>query len=260
MKRILRVLSLSILLCIILGLFTGCSQEPLKPTEKFFINDFAEVISKEEEDRIFNLGKDLQDKTGAQVVAVTIDTVGEEEISDYALNLGRDWQIGEKDKDNGIVILLAVSDRDVYISVGYGLEGALPDSKVGRMLDNYAVPYFKDDKFSVGMASIYEATVNEIFIEYGIEVPDDYVPADELPDEQGEEAGAAEVVVSWIIIFIVVVIFMIVTKGRIFFIGGPPFMGGGSFRGFSGGSRGGGFGGFSGGGGSFGGGGAGRGF
>ncbi|MDD6478986.1 MAG: TPM domain-containing protein [Oscillospiraceae bacterium] len=265
MKK-LRVFSIIAVVSFCLLIFSGCSEEsvPLKPTEKFFVNDFADVISDSDEQLIYSQGKSLQERTTAQVVAVTVDTVNGEEIAEYSLNLGREWGIGQKDKDNGILILLAVEDREVYISVGYGLEGAMPDSKTGRILDNYAIPYFSEDNFSGGLVAVYDAVVNEVLIENGIAPDEDYIPADELPTET-EDSEAGHVVISWIILVVLVVIYVFIFKGRgIFFIGGPPFGGGfmgGSSAGRRGGSFGGGsFGGFSGGGGSFGGGGAGRGF
>ncbi len=234
---------------------TSDGDRTLNATDKFYINDFADVIDIEDEEYIFSSGKALDESTTAQVVAVTIDSTDGEEIDEYALNLGREWGIGTKEDDNGVLILLAVEDRDVYISVGYGLEGALPDSKVGRLLDNYAVDYFAEDKFSDGLKSIYSAVVNEVYIEYGLEPEEGYVSAEQLEDDEIEltEGEAIGAFVSFIVIII-----LIIVCSRFFpliFLGGgrgprPPYGGGGSFGG-GGGS-------FGGGGGSFGGGGSGR--
>ena len=263
-KNFLRafVLVFAAALCI-----TGCStartaQKDLlkKPTERFFVNDFADVISQNAEDEIYNRAVALNQKTTAQAVVVTVDSLNGEEISDFSLKLARDWGIGDKDKDNGILILLAVSDREVYISVGYGLEGAMPDSKTGRLLDNYALPYFSEDNFSDGMLSVYKAVVNEIYIEYGIEAEEGYVPIEYLNEQS--TVGGGKVLVSWAVLLIVVILYLLLFRRRGIFIGGFPFgafYGGSNFRGGRGGGFGGGsFGGFGGGGGSFGGGGAGR--
>lgn len=242
-----------LLLCLCL---CGCEEEKLTPTKEFYVNDFANVLKEDVKSEILSRGAELAEKTKAQVVAVAVDSTDGQEISDYALNLGRDWGIGDKEKNNGVLILLAVSDREVYIAVGYGLEGALPDSKTGRILDNYAVPYFKNDDFSQGMLSVYKAVQNEVYIEYGLEAEEGYVPVEFLAGDTEEDGNMLPIAISWIIMIAVIFIYIRVfgARGLFLFMGGP--------RGFGGGSRGGsgGFGGFSGGGGSFGGGGAGRGF
>lgn len=258
----IKIFGLTLILCLV---FCGCDKNAiptsseLKATDKFFVNDYADVISDTDEQEMYKKGVYLNDKTSAQVVVITVESTGDEVISDYALELGRNWGVGDKEKNNGIVILLATQDRDVYISVGYGLEGAIPDSKAGRILDEYGVDYFSNDEFSKGLSAVYSAVYNEVLIEYGISPDDGYVPIDRLDSNQ--RSGSATVLISWVILIIVIFLYLFVFRrsGFFFFLGGPPmgggFHGGSSFRG-SGGFGGG----FRGGGGSFGGGGAGRGF
>lgn len=260
-KRILLILTLilGIVLC-------GCSSEEEgypKPTERFFVNDFADVISETDEDTIFSSAAALDEKTDAQVVVITVESLNGEEASDYALHIGREWGVGDEDKDNGIVILLSESDREIYIAVGYGLEGALPDSKTGRIIDNYGIEHFQNDDFSEGLTAIADAVINEIYIEYGLEPAEGYTEIDKLASDSEEESSyGLKVLFSWIIMIVVIVIFFsIFGRKGFFFFGGPRgggHFGGGSMGGFSSGSFRGGSGGFSGGGGSFGGGGAGR--
>ncbi len=233
------------------------AQQTLSPSTEFYVNDFADVIDSADEGEILSRGVALNEQTTAQVVAVTVDTIGDEEISDYALELGREWGIGDKDKNNGVLLLFAAQDREVYIAVGYGLEGALPDSKTGRILDVYGMEYFSSDDFSRGILEVYRALVNEVYIEYNITPEEGYTPISQIPES--DSAGAFEIGMSWLamLIIVAVIIFIASRRGVVFF---GPFGGGfGGFGGggFSGGSSGG-FGGFCGGGGSFGGGGAGR--
>lgn len=257
-KRILAVailvISLTAVLCCCGSVFSG--NDKLVATSEFYVNDFADVIDDDDESYIFNSGRTLDKKTTAQVVVVTVESTDGEEISEFALNLGREWGIGDKEKNNGVLVLLAAQDREVWVSVGYGLEGALPDSKTGRLIDNYAINYFAEDDFSSGLKNLYRAIINEVYIEYGMEAEEGYVPADQLPDGEDESMSTASLIA--IIVFIVLVIVLRRFLPMIFFYGGrgprPPFGGGG----FSGGGFSGGGGGFSGGGGSFGGGGAGR--
>lgn len=232
-------------------------------TEKFFVNDFAGVITDTDSDTIYTKGVALNDATTAQAVVVTVDSLEGETASDYALNIGREWGVGTEQDDNGVVILLSVEDREIYIAVGYGLEGALPDSKTGRIIDNYGISHFSDDNFSAGLVNIYNAIVNEIYIEYGMQPSENYIPADLLPDTQDDVESLGTVVISWLVLMVLVVVYVLIfgRRGGLFIFGSPRFFAGNYHHhsgGFGGSFGGGGFGGFRGGGGSFGGGGAGR--
>ena len=232
----------------------GCGEEEfIKPTNEFFVNDFADVINTVDEQKILSQGATLQENTTAQAVVVTIENLDGKVIEEYALEIGREWGVGDEEKDNGIVILLSEQDREIYIAVGYGLEGALPDSKTGRIIDLYAMSKLSANDFSGGLTDVYNAITNEIYLEYGIETTPNYIPIDNIPQAE-EESSAGQVLIAWVILIGIVGLYVFFFGGRggLFIFGGPRFFGG-----FGGGSSGG-FGGFSGGGGSFGGGGAGR--
>lgn len=257
-KRILCIaLAVIIALC-----FCGCggANKKLTPTQDFFVNDFADVILSEDESIMLSKAIALNEKTTSQVVTVTVDSLDGREISDYALELGREWGVGSEESNNGIVILLSESDREIYIAVGYGLEGALPDSKTGRIIDVYGLEYLKEDDFSKGLLNISNAIINEVYIEYGLPTEADYTPIDNIAQIDSLSESGGSVAVSWVAMIIILILFSLLSsrrRGGIFFFPGM-FYGSGSRGGFSGGGFGGG--GFRGGGGSFGGGGAGRGF
>lgn len=230
-----------------------------EPSERFFVNDFADVITDADSDTIYTKGAALNDATTAQAVVVTVESLDGGAASDYALNIGREWGVGAEQDDNGVVILLSVQDREIYIAVGYGLEGALPDSKTGRIIDTYGMQHFSADDFSTGLVNVYNSVVNEIYIEYGMTPDESYTPIATLPQgEQYEETSASKVLVSWLVLLVLVSLYIGIfgRRGGMFIFGLPRFFGGG-YHHHSGGF-GGGFGGFHGGGGSFGGGGAGR--
>lgn len=259
-KRGARILA-ALGVCAALGLPVAALD--LTPTDRFFVNDFANVLSAEAEDAIYAAGVQLYEKTGAQVVAVTVSSLEGEDIRDAGYSLAQSWQIGEKDKDTGILLLLAVEDRQITVEVGSGLEGAITDMKAGRILDQYATPKFKEDDYSGGMLDAYDSLVNEVYIEFGQEPDASYTPIDDIVHEN-DDGGWVFLEIGVILIVLLAVFFGARHRGG---RGGPPiiFFGGrgggfgGGFRG-GGGFSGGGGGGFSGGGGSFGGGGASRGF
>lgn len=259
MNRILSIAA--IFLCLALCL-CGCAEDEGYPkaTDYFYVNDFANVIDDSQEANMVSKAAALAEATTAQVVAVTVDNLGGEEISSYALELGREWGVGSDETDNGIVVLLSVEDREIYIAVGYGLEGALPDSKTGRIIDVYGLEYFKADDFSSGIIAIFDALINEVYLEYGLEAESGYVSIENVVTDDSLSESGGKVAISWVALIVILIVISLLSRRRggtfFWFFGGPGSFGGhGGFGGSSGG-----FGGFRGGGGSFGGGGAGRGF
>lgn len=257
-KKVAAVFLAAIVLCFSLFL-CGCETKDKipSPTKEKYVNDFANVINEDDKNDMLNRGKDLEDKTGAQIALVTIESLKGEDITSYATKIGNQWGVGSEEKDDGILILFSLKDREFFTAIGKGLEGALPDSKVGRLEDTYALPDLKNDNFSKGLKLFYAALINEVFLENGIELEEDYIPIDQVSQVKDEGSLGSGTVVYWIILIVAVVVYAVVFKGRgIFFLGGPfgGFRGGGSGGSFGGG----GFSGGSFGGGSFGGGGAGR--
>ncbi|MDR2143454.1 MAG: TPM domain-containing protein [Treponema sp.] len=116
------------------------------------VGDFAGVMDTGDIQRIEELAGELERKTGAELAVVTVETIAPYgSIEEYALELFNAWGIGQKGRDNGALLILAVNERRVKIETGYGLEGAIPDSAAGRILDNAVLPRFREDDFSGGL-------------------------------------------------------------------------------------------------------------
>ena len=158
-----------------------------KPTERFYVNDFADVLSDETEQYIFDESVKLKNATSAQIVVVTVPNLEGKSVEEYSTELFRSYGIGDKEKNNGVLLLVSVGDRKLRIEVGYGLEGALPDAKAGRIRDNYLTPYLKDDKWDEGILNGYKAIFQVVAEEYN------YDGAVATP----EEPEANEVPFSW---------------------------------------------------------------
>lgn len=207
------------LLLLFLGLLFSqtlpVSAKTLKPTEQFYVNDYADVLSEEQENDLCSEGKSLYEKTTAQVVLLTVDTTDGKEISEYAVETGRAWGIGSADKDNGVLIVLSVEDRKVWVAVGYGLEGVLTDAKTGRLIDEHALSYYKEDKFGEGSISLYYAILNEVRAEYGLEAVD--TPA---YDSQEEDVDIA----WWQLIIGIIMILLVIFVPIILIVCGVPFV------------------------------------
>ncbi len=239
MRRILALLVCAVLFCL------PISAATLPNATSYFVNDYADVLSDSDQKAMEQQLTALQRSTSAQLVVVTIATLDGEELSDYSLKLARKWGIGDKEKNNGVLLLFVKDEERVRIEVGRGLEGALPDSKAGRILDTYMLPYYKDtedDDYSTALRETTDSIVNEIYIEYGIEPDDDYQPITE-----SEPLTPFQKVLGGLGIIALIVLF--IRHPHLFYI----LL---HFIGRGGGGRGGSSGGFSGGGGSFSGGGA----
>lgn len=153
------------LLLISLVLPVSAAEIP-SPTSDFYVNDFSGILSQETKDYIMEVSEELFEKTGAQIVVVTMDTLDNESLEIYATDLLREYGIGSAGEDNGVLLLLVKEDREVRIEVGYGLEGAINDAKAGRILDTYCLPYFEYDKWDEGILNGFKAIEQEVKGEY----------------------------------------------------------------------------------------------
>lgn len=225
----------------------------VSPTSDFYVNDNAGVLTRETKQYIIDTNVELQKKTGAQIVVVTVKSLDGMSIEDYAYQLFNSWGIGDKNKDNGLLLLCSYGDRKFRVEVGYGLEGKLPDGKTGRMQDEYIIPYLRNDNFDEGIKNGYSAFLKEVAEEYGVSITGmQEVTKQVIKQESNEFNIMGALFYITILIVCYVLIIRMGSRGGpfIFFGGGGGFHGGG----FSGG------GGFHGGGGHSGGGGSSRSF
>ncbi|MGY3884770.1 TPM domain-containing protein [Aeromonas aquatica] len=205
--------------------------------------DQANLMSRTQAHQLTQQLAAFEKRSGIQLVVVSIDTLAGETIEEYGYQLGRHWGIGQKDKNNGVLLLIAQDERKVRIEVGYGLEGALPDAIAANIIQTRILPAFKRGDMVAGIVAGSQGIMQALAGEYK--------PTDVAKEDKG---GG-----PWL--FILVVIAMIVLHNLRGGGGGPggrrraAYLAGGFGAGRTGGGFGGG-GGFSGGGGSFGGGGA----
>ncbi|PLX21571.1 MAG: hypothetical protein C0597_03250 [Marinilabiliales bacterium] len=248
---------------------TFAQNFPIKPNPPKIVNDFANFLSTNEKQALENKLVKFNNETSTQIAIVIVKSLDGYDKASYAYGLGEEWGIGQKGKNNGILILVkpkyASEKGEVFIATGYGVEGAVPDAIAKRIVENEIIPYFRQNKYYKGLD---EATNRIIELTRGEYTAEDY---------RNATSGSAGSAIPVIIIFLIVIIFSFIgraRRARHYAVGhNVPFWialgmlsssrghggsygnfssGGGSFGGFSGGSS---FGGF--GGGSFGGGGAG---
>ena len=144
----------------------------VKPTNDFYINDYANILSNETEEYILNRSVALNNVDGTQIVVVTVQNLEGMSLESYANELFRNFGIGDKQKNNGLLLLLALEERQFRVEVGYGFEGILPDGKTGRFQDEYIIPYLKNNNWDEGIKNGYDAfykeivTLNNLNVEY----------------------------------------------------------------------------------------------
>jgi len=129
------------------GLFA--QDFPPVPNPPRLVNDFTQTLSPTEIAQLESKLVAYSDSTSSQIAIVIMQSVGQYAISDYTQRLAEQWGIGGT-KDNGILILAAMEGRDVFISTGYGMEGAVPDALAKRIVENMIIPNFKQDEFYKG--------------------------------------------------------------------------------------------------------------
>ena len=162
-----------ILFTLIMVFFSISSSKAIvKPTDDFYINDYADILSDDTEKFIMEHSVSLESKTKVQIVVVTVQNLEGYSLEDYANKLFNNFEIGDEKLDNGLLLLLALEERKFRVEVGYGLEGFLTDGLTGRYQDKYIIPYLKEDNWDEGIKNGYSAFYQKICEEYGIDSED----------------------------------------------------------------------------------------
>ncbi len=250
--RMMKRLAAALLIISAIALLTGPSMaaDDAYPRPTGAVNDFANVISPEQRVAMEGLAREVLQKAGTAVVVVTVPTVGDRVVDDYATRLYETWGIGKKGQDKGVLILLAMKERRVRIETGYGVEGILPDGVVGEIIRLQVLPYLKQGDYGRGLLNAMTAVSDIIARDAGVTLTG---RTQAQPQPARPTSGAPVSPFTLVLLAIVVILMLFTRPGRqiMALLLLSSFGGGG--RGYGGGSSGG-FGGFSGGFGGFGGG------
>ena len=220
----------------------------LKPTG--YVSDFANVMTPADRAAVERTLTELNQKTGAQVSVVTLKSLEGGQIDDFASRLFARWGVGQKGKDNGLLLIAAIEDRKVRIETGYGFEGILPDAAAGRLIDQVVRPAFRNGDYSGGLRKGAEALASVAASASGVKLTGIQNQESYGGSQPQDKKGGGFIR----LIFFIIIIIAVIRHPWLLLL----FMGGGGGGRSSSGFGGGGFGGF--GGGSSGGGGASRGW
>jgi uncharacterized protein len=241
---------------------SAATVEPTVPVARGYVSDYVGVLGAATIRDLDALIGELKDKTGAEIAVVVVNSTQPLTAFDYAMKIAEAWKPGRAGKDNGVVFLVAVGDRRMFILTGYGVEAWLPDGKVGEIRDQLVRPAFRRGDYASGIRAATQALAAIIAQGEGVQLN----TAPPAPSRGPPPASPVAVLVLLLLLLVVLMVFVRfpffpVVGGRRGLgggFGGGGFGGGGFGGGFGGGGFGGGGGGFGGfGGGGFGGGGAG---
>ncbi len=233
-----RLIYIFIFILILTSYCFSVELEKLKPSGA--VNDFAGVLTRDNQNRIEYLLDILEKNSSIAVVVVTLPDIEGSYIEETAVRIFEKWGIGKKGKDNGLLFIVAIKERKMRIEVGYGLEEVITDSLAGRIRDLYTIPYFKKNEFDKGTYATVLAIISILNKYYDLNI--DFNKNEQVILEK--RSKRTDISALFKLIFMIIIFIAFLGRGSIFFL--PFFMGG-----FGGRSTGGGFGG---GGGSFGGG------
>ena len=231
---------------------------PDRPYPPRLVNDYADIFTSAQEARLEEMLVAFDDSTSNQIAVVTVKDLEGYDASEFATRIGLEWQVGSDKFDNGIVLLVKPKTREssgqVFIAVGYGLEGAIPDAYAKRIVENELIPNFRKNDYYAGVDAACDVLMQ--------------LASGEISEPRGpEEESLLEIIVPLLLFGLLIFCILLAVNqsnnndngsggGRRTIFMGPIITSGRSYGGGS--SYGGGFGGFGGfGGGSFGGGGAG---
>lgn len=252
MRKKLLPLLLSIFLLTQMAVAQIEKELPTRPSPPTLVVDYTGTLAPDQQEALERKLVSFDDSSSSQVAVVIVETTGDRDIADYAVALGRAWGIGNKEFNNGVLLLIAKTDRKLWIATGYGLEGALPDITAKQIVEAVITPKFKENDFYKGLDEGTDAIIAATKGEYT--APANY--------RSGKDKKGIPGILIFLLVFVILSIFKRGKNGGNYDRGGYHSRGLGGLwflptgLGNSGGSSsGGGFGGF--GGGSFGGGGAG---
>lgn len=240
-KALSLLLALALAFCLAVPALAAYPDRP----ENQYVLDEADVLSEETEQEIIAENQDLFQETGAQIVVVAVDFLDGEDIDDYAYSLFNIWGIGSQERNNGLLLLLAIGEEDYYAQAGTGMEDYFDGAKLQDMLDEYLEPDFAAREYDAGVEKFFQAALADMESYYA-NYSDEYTDSQDSPTYEedydtyyepsfGERmsyffGNLFQRVVSIVVLVLVVGLIIAVLRGMRG--GGGPRSGGGGGGGF----------------------------
>jgi uncharacterized protein len=163
MRRPIRLTAgLLFLTCLVLSPFAAAFTLAVPSAPEARVNDYAGMLSQDAKASLESYLAGIENKTGIQIVVAAFPSLEEESLEDYSIRLAEKWKIGQKGKDNGVILLIFKQERKLRIEVGYGLEEKLPDATASAIIRNVIAPYFKTGDYDSGVTAGVQAIANTV--------------------------------------------------------------------------------------------------
>ena len=175
-KALSLLLALALAFCLAVPALAAYPDRP----ENQYVLDEADVLSEETEQEIIAENQDLFQETGAQIVVVAVDFLDGEDIDDYAYSLFNIWGIGSQERNNGLLLLLAIGEENYYAQAGTGIEDYFDGAKLQDMLDEYLEPDFAAREYDAGVEKFFQAALADMESYYA-NYSDEYTDSQDSP-------------------------------------------------------------------------------
>ena len=164
-------MSLRIFLFVLLFLSATTSSFALDipPSPTGYVNDYAHLLNAQTKNDLESVLSGYESQTSNQIVVAVFDSLEGESLEDFSIRLATQWKVGQKDRNNGVILLVFIKDRQLRIEVGYGLEGALPDTVASTIIRNEIIPHFKAGNYEAGIIAGISAIQKAIAGEFSAE-------------------------------------------------------------------------------------------
>lgn len=187
-----------LLVCLLFVAGALAQQTERRPVPPRAVNDFAQMLAPFQQDALEQKLRAYNDSTSSAIIVVTVPDLQGYDIAQVALKYLRDWGVGVKDKNNGVVILVSKKERRARIETGYGMEGVLPDITAKRIIEDEMLPHFRADDYYGGFDSAIDAIIKAAAGEYKAEARAD------------DEVGGG----GFLIFLLMIIFFFIIFGGR----------------------------------------------
>jgi len=197
-----------------------------EPSDNFFVNDLAGVLDQDDYAAIFAMNDQLAGG-GSQIVVLTVDFLGGMSIDDYALEVFNRWEIGDAERNNGVLIVLAIAEEDYFVATGSGVEAVISSGQIQVILDRYMEPYFDRSEYGVGVQRTATAIGERLMAHFGTAgvttanipvAPIMYTPAPAQHTTGGTTGGFMN---TAIFVFVLIFVMMVMFRPRRRMLGGP---------------------------------------
>ncbi len=195
------------ILGVLLVLLLPCmAMAVVEAPEDIYVGDYANVLTDETEQYIITENQKLAEATGAQIVIITVDFLDGIEIEDYAYTIFNEWGIGDAQRNNGLLLLLAIGEENYYAMQGQGLEGVLSSGTLGDYLYDYLEPDFAAGNYDAGVSKVFNAFLGWFDMYYDTAGTAGTIPT--LPDEQ-QTAHRDDETMLWLAVIIMIIVIIL---------------------------------------------------